>query len=1191
MESSPLHAAIGSRIQRVETVSGSDGAPHYFVVYMTTGTTGTSGFIIVSGNDLVEPIVAFSTGDHFDRNQNSPFQRLLTGDIPARVERVRSHKIEANSVEGVATVNAKQKWDALLQNTSLDTSIASVSDLRVAPLVSSLWNQLNVNNEGCYNYYTPPYAPGSAQNDPSGCVATALAQLMRFYQYPAGSVGTPGFSITISGVPTIRTLLGGNGFGGPYRWSDMILAPNNTITESQRQAIGALIYDAGVSVGMQYNTLANGGSGADTLATKNSLVSVFSYSNAIKGNNNSYDIGPGLVGMINPNLDAGFPVLLGITGPPGGHAIVCDGYGYSLNTLYHHLNMGWSGVSNVWYALPTIDSAAGTFTSVYKCVYNIYVSGYGEIISGRVMDSKGIPVQGAVVSAVSATGTFTATSGSNGIYAIAKIPSATSYLLNASKTGYVSVSGAATTGISYDYAPQSGNVWNVNFTMDARVNYPLNISDFPIQGGVAVGGGNFLEGTTTLISATANPDWTFAGWNDGDMTNPRTVTIPTGGASYTANFIVNNSMQLASLGSGTINFPSNFSWSYQGSATALRLLFSTGTNMAVSSVAATPDTITGTSYSLGADRWRIILGELGVSDSTYYWTVGFEDASGNLIPLADWEPFIPDIPAKAEMISPVNGTTLKSGTVTLSWSAALQATQYNLWIGSAPDTYDLYAGTEGNYLSRTVTLPTDGRTIYVKLWSMVNGAWQSNQYAYTAAGLAAMAKASLVSPVSGTVLSGSQVAFNWNAGAGVSQYAIWIGSTPDSYDLCAKSLGTALFQTVTLPADGRAIYVKLWSMINGTWQSTPYTFTAYTTPGTAQAAMIAPLDNSVLQSSTVTLSWDSGSSVTKYAIWIGSTPDSYDLCAKSLGTALFQTVTLPADGRAIYVKLWSMINGTWAFRYYTFTASDGRARMLSPTPGAALNSTNATFTWNAGTDVSQYALWIGSTPDSYDLYAKSLGTTLSQVVTLPGDGRTIYVRLWSMMNGAWTWQSYTYTASNITAKVIAPPAGAVFPSSTGTLSWNSGTGATQYALWVGSNPGTYDIYAGTEGVNHSKIMTLPNDGRPIYVKLWSLIDGAWQGASTTYYASSGKANIVVPAAGATLTSSTVAFSWDGGTNVSQYALWVGSKPDSYDLYAANEGANHSQTVTLSTSGRTIYVRLWSMINGAWQYNSYSYIAP
>ena len=103
--------------------------------------------------------------------------------------------------------------------------------------------------------------------------------------------------------------------------------------------------------------------------------------------------------MINPNLDARYPVLLGIEGSSG-HAVVADGYGYSASTLYHHLNLGWSGASTAWYALPLIDTGSGfTFKVVDQCVYNAYTNGSGEIISGRVLDQISRPVINATVTA------------------------------------------------------------------------------------------------------------------------------------------------------------------------------------------------------------------------------------------------------------------------------------------------------------------------------------------------------------------------------------------------------------------------------------------------------------------------------------------------------------------------------------------------------------------------------------------------------------------------------------------------------------------------------------------------------------------------------------------------------------------------------------------------------------------------
>ncbi|GAG35848.1 unnamed protein product, partial [marine sediment metagenome] len=180
---------------------------------------------------------------------------------------------------------------------------------------------------------------------------------------------------------------------------------------------GALCYDAGLSVNMDYGPSgAIGGSGANGLAPADALKNTFSYSSAVKGYdsnsgpgqpipiamNNSYT---GLLGMINPNLDAGYPVILGLVryGLDGktqvaGHEIVCDGYGFNLQVRYHHLNMGWGGVDDLWYSLDTIETTPD-YDAVYQCVYNIRPTGTGEMVSGRVTGLNGIPIAGVQVSA------------------------------------------------------------------------------------------------------------------------------------------------------------------------------------------------------------------------------------------------------------------------------------------------------------------------------------------------------------------------------------------------------------------------------------------------------------------------------------------------------------------------------------------------------------------------------------------------------------------------------------------------------------------------------------------------------------------------------------------------------------------------------------------------------------------------
>ncbi|OPZ97498.1 MAG: hypothetical protein BWY71_01599 [Planctomycetes bacterium ADurb.Bin412] len=162
---------------------------------------------------------------------------------------------------------------------------------------------------------------------------------------------------------------------------------------------------------------------------------------------------------MNPNLDAGQPLLLGIAGGGYSHAVVADGYGYDSGTLYHHINFGWNGSNDAWYALPNVD----TYTNIGTCIYNVRTAGSGEIISGRVTDAAGNPLAGAEVSCkIGSTVVQQITTNARGIYALCGLAKQQTYTVSAAKPPYGFLAQQAATGDSQDYE-EPGNVWGVDF--------------------------------------------------------------------------------------------------------------------------------------------------------------------------------------------------------------------------------------------------------------------------------------------------------------------------------------------------------------------------------------------------------------------------------------------------------------------------------------------------------------------------------------------------------------------------------------------------------------------------------------------------------------------------------------------------------------------------------------------------------
>ena len=370
-------------------------------------------------------------------------------------------------------------------------------------------------------------------------------------------------------------------------------------------------------------------------------------------------------------------------------------------------------------------------------------------------------------------------------------------------------------------------------------------------------------------------------------------------------------------------------------------------------------------------------------------------------------------PVLAVLTSPTPGTQLAGSSVTFTWTAGTGVSSYGLWLGTSVGTFNLYNSGPTALLTATATgLPTNGATIYARMFSMINGVWQSKDYTYTESGTPVLAV--LTSPTPGTQLAGSSVTFTWTAGAGVSSYGLWLGTSVGAFNLYNSGPTALLTATATgLPTNGATIYARMFSMINGVWQSKDYTYTESGTP--VLAVLTSPTPGTQLGGSSVTFTWTAGAGVSSYGLWLGTSVGTFNLYNSTPTTALTATATgLPTNGATIYARMFSMINGVWQSKDYTYTESGTPvlAVLTSPTPGTQLGGSSVTFTWTAGTGVSSYGLWLGTSAGTFNLYNSGPTALLTATATgLPTNGATIYARMFSMINGVWQSKDYTYTES------------------------------------------------------------------------------------------------------------------------------------------------------------------------------------
>lgn len=371
--------------------------------------------------------------------------------------------------------------------------------------------------------------------------------------------------------------------------------------------------------------------------------------------------------------------------------------------------------------------------------------------------------------------------------------------------------------------------------------------------------------------------------------------------------------------------------------------------------------------------------------------------------------------------------------------------------------------------------------------------------------------------------------------------------------------------------------------------------------GGDQPEILSPADGTILRASATGFTWDTGAyGASIYALGFGSAPGLSD---RGLGwfssSTTYSTVTSPGDGEPVYATIWALVNGVWKSGSATFTDyhTKTKARLLSPANGATLSSSTLDLQWDSGTGVTNVALWVGTVPGGYDLYAGNEGTKTAKSLTIPTD-KKIHVTLWSLISGIYQPACYIFNAyPSAKAELTSPANTSTLADDKLALTWTRGIGASRYAVWVGSATGGYDLGAADVGTATSRSFNVPRDGGPVYVTLWSMINGAWQNNAywfTTAQPLTGvrPAALTAPAVnGSLLTSNTLNLTWDAGSGATQYALWVGTKPDGYDLYARVEDSSLSRTVTLPATVRRAYVTLFSRIANVWQSNAYWFDLP
>lgn len=319
---------------------------------------GDEGFVVMAADDCVQPILGYSlTGEFVAENMPTNISSWLQG-YNDEIQYAIDNKLKATS-------ETAKLWKDLANGNSKAAKATTV----VAPLIQTRWSQNGIgpSNNGVFlfNNLCPTVASGGHGGHAfTGCVATAMAQIMKYWDYPSHGIGSHSY---LWNEQTLSADFGST----TYDWDNMTNTYSDLSTSIEKNAVDLLMYHCGVSVNMNY-----GGNSSSSFTTDvvYALKNYFNYDPSLSYKTKSSYTSEAWNTIVKAELDSERPLQYRGSGS-GGHSFVCDGYD---SEDFFHFNWGWAGLCDGFYSLSslvTIDPGTGggngVFTNGQAAIFGI----------------------------------------------------------------------------------------------------------------------------------------------------------------------------------------------------------------------------------------------------------------------------------------------------------------------------------------------------------------------------------------------------------------------------------------------------------------------------------------------------------------------------------------------------------------------------------------------------------------------------------------------------------------------------------------------------------------------------------------------------------------------------------------------------------------------------------------------------
>lgn len=303
------------------------------------------GFVIVSGDDKIEPVLGYSLDETFNLPDVPDNMLFFLNSYADEIEAILRSPFTDNK-------STKEKWDALREDRYVPHR-----DVVVGPLISTKWGQTNFYNELC-----PADSLGPGGHAYTGCGAVVMGQVMKYWRYPTHGIGNHSYTCNYYGN---YGELSADFEHATYDYSVMPVEVTYQTPAAEKAAVATLLYHCGVAVNMRYGPNYSSVSAGYLV---NAMSNYFAYPTSIRYRERAYYSGD-WVETIKNELDSFAPIFYGASGNAGSHIFICDGY---QSDDYFHMNWGWNGLyNNSYYTLAELNPGSYDYNSTHSITVGI----------------------------------------------------------------------------------------------------------------------------------------------------------------------------------------------------------------------------------------------------------------------------------------------------------------------------------------------------------------------------------------------------------------------------------------------------------------------------------------------------------------------------------------------------------------------------------------------------------------------------------------------------------------------------------------------------------------------------------------------------------------------------------------------------------------------------------------------------